>query len=260
MARPQKQTVEYFSHDGNAGQGRTLSVLYNHFGHEGISAWWLLLEELAITRNHVIAFKNGEDTEYLAAKMHFKPERLKEILAKMAELNAIDPQLFKSGTVWCQNFVDRLESVYKSRKQALPTKPGLSVKETELLGKETTVPEIETELSIPEIPQTKETKETKLKRETPQKTTYGEFKNVLLFPEEYEKLVDKFGDSDAKQWIETLSSGMAAKPNRYKYTSHYAALLQWERRDKKESTKDGKDKRNPQAIPRPDEYTRPENL
>ncbi len=151
MARPQKQTVEYFAHDATASDGKTLSVLFNHFGHEGLSAWWLLLERISKTRNHVININNGEDIEFLAAKMHFKPERLKEILAKMAELDAIDADLYKGGLVWCQNFVNRLEPVYKYRKQPLPTKPELPTKETALLDKETA-------LLIPEIPQSKESK------------------------------------------------------------------------------------------------------
>ena len=148
MARPQKQTVEYFAHDADASEGKTLSILFNHFGHEGISAWWLLLERISKTRNHVIGIGNPEDVEYLSAKMHFKPEKLLEILRKMADLGAIDKPLFESGQIWCQNFVDRLESVYKVRKLDLPSKPELSIPETKLL-----VPE--TELSVPEIPQSK---------------------------------------------------------------------------------------------------------
>lgn len=137
MARPQKQTVEYFSHDADASNGRTLSVLFNHFGHEGISAWWLLLERLSRSRNHVISINNGVNTEFLASTMHFTPARLKEILAKMADLQAIDPPLFARGIIWCQNFVDRLEPVYKYRKQQLPIKPELSIPETELSIPET---------------------------------------------------------------------------------------------------------------------------
>ncbi len=155
MARPLKQTVDYFSHDADASEGRTLSILFNKFGHEGMSCWWQLLERISKTNNHVISLRNGEDIEYLSAKLHFQPERLKEILSKLAELGAIDQELFEDGLIWSQNFVDRLEQVYKTRKQEIPSKPTLKGKETELLAKET-------ELSIPENPHTK-LKDTKLK-------------------------------------------------------------------------------------------------
>ena len=157
MARPQKQTVEYFSHDADAGNSRTLSVLFNHFGHEGLSAWWLLLERISRTRNHVIIISNEEDIEFLAATMHFKPDRLREILSKMADLEAIDPALFEAGLIWSQNFVDRLEPVYKYRKQTLPTKPPLPDKETPLPDKETPLP-------LPVIPQSKESRVKRVKR------------------------------------------------------------------------------------------------
>ena len=228
MARPQKTTVEFFSHDSTASQGRTLSVLYNHFGHEGISAWWLLLEVLARTRGHSVTFQNGEDSEFLAAQMHFKPERLKEILAKMATLGAIDAELFSTGLIWCQNFVDRLETVYKFRKQPLPIKPELLNTETKFLASET-------ELLATETPQReRESKVKRVKREssTAPKKQFGEFKNVLLTDRDYELLVKRFTEPIAKEWIETLSSGKATN-RKYKYDNDRAAILQWERMDKK---------------------------
>jgi hypothetical protein len=236
MARPQKQTVEYFSHDANASQGRTLSVLYNHFGHEGISAWWLLLEQLAATRNHFVTVRNGEDTEFLAAKMHFKPNRLKEILAKLVELEAIDRGLFSGeGIVWCQNFVDRLETVYQKRGQSPPRKPELSTPEMPL-----STPEMP--LSTPEMLQRKESKGKRVKERKestpPNKKTYGEFNNVLLADGERKKLADRFGESDTQERIERLSGGIASKG--YKYKSHYATILNWDRKDKQEDRNGGR--------------------
>jgi len=168
MPRPQKHTVDYFSHDSDASQGRTLTILFNTFGHEGISCWWQLLERVCSTRNHIISLRNGEDTEYLAAKLHFTPERLIDILSKFAELGAIDLCLFQQGLIWSQNLVDRLEPVYKTRKQDLPTKPKLISKETELISKET-------ELILPVSTQTKETKETKLKKEREGNISFEDF-------------------------------------------------------------------------------------
>jgi hypothetical protein len=155
MARPQKHTVDYFSHDANASQGKTLSIMFNNFGHDGISAWWQLLEIISNTENHVIGIRNPEELEYLAAKMRFQPEQLKKILTKLAEMDAIDKPLFEAGLLWSQNFVNRLESVYKIRKQDLPIKPELSVKETALSGKKNG-------LLVTETPQSK-LKETKVK-------------------------------------------------------------------------------------------------
>jgi len=126
MARPPKQTVDYFSHDSNASGGKTLTILYNNFGHDGISAWWQLLESISSTKNHFIDIRNHEDLEFLAAKLRFSLDRLTLILAKMASLEAIDSELYKAGLIWSQNLVDRLSTVYNSRNQSLPSKPSIN--------------------------------------------------------------------------------------------------------------------------------------
>lgn len=75
----------------------------------------------------------------------------------------------------------------------------------------------------------------------PETTTYkgklhfGEFKNVLLKLEEYEKLVNSFGEKDALKLIENLSGYMESAGKKYK--SHYATILNWRRRDLKENGK-----------------------
>jgi len=72
------------------------------------------------------------------------------------------------------------------------------------------------------------------------KGIYGEFSNVFLTDDEYEKLKTKFGDTLPEK-IENLSQGIESKG--YKYNSHYATILNWDRRDKgKEGAKNDPDK------------------
>lgn len=54
--------------------------------------------------------------------------------------------------------------------------------------------------------------------------------HILLTPEEYKKLIEKFGQGKADEWIKTLDEGIALKG--YKYRSHYMAILKWERMEK----------------------------
>lgn len=61
-----------------------------------------------------------------------------------------------------------------------------------------------------------------------EKEVYGEFKNVKLSKEEYEKLIINFGEKNALFLIEELSGYIASK--RKNYASHYATLLNWGRR------------------------------
>ena len=60
------------------------------------------------------------------------------------------------------------------------------------------------------------------------KKKYGQFNNVLLSDEEYDKLKIKF-NSHLPDMIENLSLGIESKG--YKYKSHYATILTWARRD-----------------------------
>ena len=52
---------------------------------------------------------------------------------------------------------------------------------------------------------------------------------VFLTDDEYQKLVEKFGQKGADDRIEELSLGISSKG--YKYKSHYHAILAWDRRN-----------------------------
>ena len=60
------------------------------------------------------------------------------------------------------------------------------------------------------------------------KNTFGEFTNVSLAVEEYQKLADRYGRSATKQLIEELSTYSQSSGKKYK--DHYATLLNWAKR------------------------------
>lgn len=70
---------------------------------------------------------------------------------------------------------------------------------------------------------------TENKGKTPTKHKYGEFNNVLLTDEEFEKLKNKY-PNDLNQRIERLSDYVASTGKSYK--SHYATIISWANRDK----------------------------
>jgi len=150
------------------------------------------------------------------------------------------------------------------------TEKGLMSTETELSSTETsTEPVIDNinPINVSRKPQTRpdytrpdHTRPDHTKKETIQKKglakkVYGEFKNVLLTDEEYQKLKARFGAFTLGK-IEALSEGIASRG--YKYSSHYATILSWHRRDELKGGQDGAHKANPRAVPT--KYTRPEDL
>lgn len=64
------------------------------------------------------------------------------------------------------------------------------------------------------------------------KEKFGEFGNVFLSADEFQKLKSKFGD-ETENYIERLSSYIASSGKRYK--SHYATILSWSQKDSKNS-------------------------
>jgi phage replication O-like protein O len=94
------------------------------------------------------------------------------------------------------------------------------------------------------------------REELPDKKNYGEFLNVLLTEQEYEKLKQKVGRPRADDLIEQLSSYMRQNPaNAKKYVDHYATILNWARKD---GRKDGAHKGYSGQPRKPEDYTDPE--
>ena len=121
MARPKKQTVDYFPHIANSG--KTIFILENQFGNDGYAFWFKTLELLATTDGHVIDTGNPSEWEFLIAKTRVSEDKAREILNLLGKLEAIDNELLQVGILWCQNLVDNVSDVYKKRKVNLPVKP-----------------------------------------------------------------------------------------------------------------------------------------
>ena len=60
---------------------------------------------------------------------------------------------------------------------------------------------------------------------------------VFLTKQEYQKLVDKFGETLTKDYIQRLDNYMGSKGKRYK--SHYKTILMWDDKNKPQQTKKG---------------------
>ena len=124
MARPQKHTIDYFSHD--CDHGKTLFVLESQFGNDGYAFWFKLLECLGKSENQSYNFNNASSRVFLLAKTRVNEETARNILSMLSDMEAIDRELWAQGIIWSQNFVDRLSDVYTRRKVEKPLKPTLT--------------------------------------------------------------------------------------------------------------------------------------
>lgn len=228
MARPQKQTVDYFPHYAKASDGKTLYILQSRFGNDGYAFWFKLLELIASNEGHFYNYTNPCEWQFLLAKTMVSAEVADQILKTLADVGAIDSELYERHIIWVQKFVDNLSDLYKRRKVDSPRKPMVFANSNPVNADNNGV-------STSNNPQSK-VKYSKVKyiNNTPSKNQHGEFQNVLLTHDEYQKLEERF-NQETNKLIENLSSYLASTGKRYK--SHYATILNWKRRDKDEKGK-----------------------
>ncbi len=121
MARPKKQTVDYFPHHCN--HKKTMFIIEQRYGNDGYAFWFKLLELLGATEGHYLNLSDETNWEFLQAKTRLSAVICAEILDLLAKLSAIDPSLWEERVVWCQKFVDGIADVYKNRRITMPVKP-----------------------------------------------------------------------------------------------------------------------------------------
>ena len=137
MARPTRQTVDFFLHYCKGG--KTLYILEGKYGNDGYAFWFKLLELLGESEGHFYSCKNSVEWEFLLAKTRTSGETASSIIDTLIDLGKVDAELWREGRIiWIENFVKYLSEVYKRRKTDLPQKPTLNT-ETELMYAETTI-------------------------------------------------------------------------------------------------------------------------
>lgn len=121
MARPKKQTVDYFPH--YVSEGKTKLILQNEFGNDGYAFWYKLLELLCESEYQVYDYSNPASWRLLLAKTHVTDDNAVKILQLLADLETIDSELHEKKIIWSQKLIDNLELVYKRRATGTPEKP-----------------------------------------------------------------------------------------------------------------------------------------
>jgi hypothetical protein len=142
MARPKKQTVDYFPH--YCDHKTTMFILEQRYGNDGYAFWFKLLETIGNEEGHWLDLRDVMKWEFLQAKTHLSGDLCQEILDLLSKLKAIDSELWGIRVVWCGKFVDGLTPVYGNRRVEIPQRPTFLLVEIE-----------NTKISTPEKPQSK---------------------------------------------------------------------------------------------------------
>lgn len=124
MARPEKNTVEYFPficEDGNK-----MFYIEETYGNDGFATFVKLLRELAKTNYHYLDLSKPTTQMFLSAKCKISKETLLSIIKDLVELGKFDKLLWdENSIIWCQDFIDSIQDAYNKRKNKCITYEGL---------------------------------------------------------------------------------------------------------------------------------------
>jgi len=125
MPRPLKHDIDYFPHD--VEQGKTLFIIEDKYGNDGYAFWFKLLSILCKQQGLVYDYNNPIHQEFLCAITHFKPDIAYNILSTLADLDAIDKDLWvEKKLIWANNLAERLSPLWSRRRSIMPSKPSIN--------------------------------------------------------------------------------------------------------------------------------------
>jgi len=227
MSRPPKEGLEYFAHDVDLSKSDKISELEILYGNDGYAIYLKLLERI-YKKGGELTISAAETTQILSRKCNVTVERFLEIINKAVSIGLFSTVEYKKGILTSDEIKRRAGYIFRKRAEMKKRY------ENKISAAET----------IPETPQSK-VKESKVKESKgktymlPAATPKDKFLDFCYFTkDEYEKLVLKFGQAGTDERIEHLNlyALQIGEQKFKKYKSHYATLLNWERRNTKNST------------------------
>lgn len=230
MARPDKNTVDYFPYICEEGQ--KMFYLEETYGNDGFATFVKILRELAKTNYHYLDLSKPARVMFLCAKCKVSKDILLAIINDLVDLEKFDSILWnENNIIWCQDFIDSIQDAYIKRKNKCITYDGLL---DLLIGFGVRKPN-KSKPKVADNTQTilentieEETKENKTKRELEERKL--KFASTLkVFNESYDRnLLKEFYE----YWTEPNKSGSKFKQELEKTWDLKRRLETWAKNDK----------------------------
>ena len=112
MARPNKNSADYFSHDNSMRNHRKIKVLRQQYSASGYATYLMLLETLTGSEHFQIQLGKEMDWKILASDFGIKSEKLKKIIKLMEELELIQNN---DDLIECESLNERLQPLLDKR-------------------------------------------------------------------------------------------------------------------------------------------------
>lgn len=123
MARPERNTVDYFPH--YISDGKKMFFIEHKYGNDGYASWYKILESLSSTEFHYLDLKNDSDLMYLSAKCRIDEIKLIQIIDDLVKLGEFNPILWREKILFSEKFIESINDAYARRNNKCITLYGL---------------------------------------------------------------------------------------------------------------------------------------
>ena len=114
MARPEKNTVEYFPLYCKEGKG--MFFIESKYGNDGYATWIKILTQLAVSEYHYINLSDEVQLMFLSAKCKIDQEKLCNIIVDLCKLGEFDSELWtENKIIFSEKFIESIKDVYDKR-------------------------------------------------------------------------------------------------------------------------------------------------
>jgi hypothetical protein len=120
MARPERNSVDYFPHPITHGKG--MFYMRTKYGNDSYVVWFMLLEKLGGADYHYLDLQNKLQVMYLSAEFKVDESVLIEMITDLVMVSEDDfnSELWKEERIlYNQKFVDSIADAYKKRSNSI---------------------------------------------------------------------------------------------------------------------------------------------
>jgi len=208
----------YFKHDENARNDPKILQMRSVYSMEGYGLFWALVEKMRTQEGYKIPISGKYAIAGYASEFGVDTEKLSNFINDCVS----EFGLFQTDGeyLWSNSLLRRMQEYedVRAKNREAAFKRWQYSRNADALQAQC------------EEEQNKE--EQNKEEETKEKNSYGEFENVKLSLDEYMKLVDRFGEKEADERIEELSTAIKSRRGyERKYKNHYATILAWARKN-----------------------------